>query len=383
VVSNIMAASATSGGGISDDGGSAIIERGICFGPSENPTIADSKTMDGSGTGSFASNFNGLQPDTKYYVRAYATNVVKTSYGPQQSFTTKNGKPILTTAVVTGIKPNTATSGGNITDDGGSAITARGVCWSTNPDPTTANSKTSDGSGKDGFTSSITGLQTYTTYHVRAYATNAFATTYGTNEQIFTTQVADPDGNGYNTVTINNQIWLKENLKTTKYNDGTVIPYEPDNAKWVALTTPAYCWYNNETANKDVYGALYTWYTVKTGKLCPAGWHVPSDAELTILEDYLGGLNVAGGKMKEAGTEHWAIPNTDATNTSGYTALPGGWRDGGSGVSAYLWAAGIWWTSQEYGTNAPWYRIIYYYGGAVVRTVGDPSFGLSVRCLKN
>jgi uncharacterized protein (TIGR02145 family) len=383
-VTNIMAASATSGGGITNDGGSPVIVRGICWSTSENPTINDSKTTEGSGTGNFFSNFSGLQPDSKYYVRAYATNDAKTTYGNQQSFTTKDGKPVVTTASVTSVKPTTATCGGNITDDGGSPITARGVCWNTNPDPTTADSKTNDGSGKNNFVSSITNLKPYTTYYVRAYATNAFTTTYGPNQQTFITQVADIDGNGYNTVTINDQVWFKENLKTTKFNDGTSIPYVTDYTEWAALTTPAYCWYNNETVNKDIYGALYTWYTVKTGKLCPAGWHVPSDAELTILENYLGGLEVAGGKLKETGTEHWYSPNTDATNISGFTALPGGWRDGNGGGYVWLSITGCWWSSQVYTTDAPWYRLIYYNSGIVNRpSPGDPSFGLSVRCLKN
>jgi uncharacterized protein (TIGR02145 family) len=196
--------------------------------------------------------------------------------------------------------------------------------------------------------------------------------------------VNDADGNTYNVIKIGDQVWMAENLKTTRYNDGIAIPYVTDAAAWINLTTPAYCWYNNDLGNKPVYGALYTWYTVKTGKLCPSGWHVPTDAEWTILENHLGGSTVAGGKMKETGTEHWINPNTDATNESGFTARPGGWRDGFHAGSGYLGYVGIWWSSLENTPDAPWFRKIYNNYGIIERpSPGDPSFGLSVRCVKN
>ena len=196
--------------------------------------------------------------------------------------------------------------------------------------------------------------------------------------------VNDADGNTYKVVKIGDQVWMAENLKTTRYNDGTAIPYVTDASAWINLTSPAYCWYNNDIGNKSVYGALYTWYTVKTGKLCPSGWHVPTDAEWTILENHLGGSTVAGGKLKETGTEHWINPNTDATNESGFTARPGGWRDGFHAGSANLGYIGIWWSSLENTPDAPWFRKIYNSYGIIERpSPGDPSFGLSVRCLKD
>ena len=139
--------------------------------------------------------------------------------------------------------------------------------------------------------------------------------------------IKDIEGNVYKTIAIGKQVWMTENLKTTKFNDGTSIPMVTENEAWIKLTTPAYSWYNNDsTANKNTYGALYNWYTVKTNKLCPAGWHVPTDAEWVALITYLEGFTVAGGKMKEKGIEHWKSPNEGATNETGFTALPGGYR---------------------------------------------------------
>lgn len=137
-------------------------------------------------------------------------------------------------------------------------------------------------------------------------------------------EVLDTDGNIYHTVVIGNQVWIVENLKTTRYNDGTSIPLVTGNTEWINLTTPGYCWYDNDITNKETYGALYNWYAVQTNKICPAGWHVPSDSEWTALTDFLGGESTAGGKLKEAGTMHWDSPNTGATDESGLTLLPGG-----------------------------------------------------------
>jgi len=187
MVSGITATTATCGGNITSDGGFAVTARGVCWGKSPNPTITNAHTTDGTGTGVFISNLTGLSPNTTYYVRAYATNSQGTSYGNEQSFTTLDGLPVLTTSMVSGITATTATCGGNITSDGGFAITARGVCWSISPNPTITDAHTTDGTGTGVFISNLTGLNPNTTYYVRAYATNSVGTSYG-NEQIFTTQ---------------------------------------------------------------------------------------------------------------------------------------------------------------------------------------------------
>ena len=183
----VSATTGSSGGHISSDGGASITAKGVCWSTSQNPTTANSKTTDGTGTGSFTSSITGLITGTTYYARAYATNSVGTAYGSQISITPNlsTSIPILTTSAASAIATTSATSGGNISSDGGASVTARGVCWSTSQNPTTANSKTTDGTGTGSFTSSITGLSVNTTYYVRAYATNSEGTAYGSN--LFTT----------------------------------------------------------------------------------------------------------------------------------------------------------------------------------------------------
>jgi uncharacterized protein (TIGR02145 family) len=155
--------------------------------------------------------------------------------------------------------------------------------------------------------------------------------------------VVDIDGNRYNTVKIGTQIWMAENLKTTRYNDGTKIPAVKDSASWMNLTTGALCYYKNDSVTYNAtYGPLYNWYAVNTGKLAPTGWHVPTDAEWTTLTNYLGGLDVAGGKLKETGTSHWQSPNTGATNETGFTAIPAGRRDPGTNFQVCGWIAAFW-----------------------------------------
>lgn len=186
-ISNITSTTASSGGTITDDGNSPVSSRGVCWSTNENPTISEKKTSDGSGEGSFSSSITGLSPGKSYYVRAYATNLIGTAYGNQVSMKTASILPTVTTNDISEVTSSSAKSGGNITDDGGSPVTARGVCWSTNQNPTITDSKTSDGVGIGTFTSSITGLLPSGTYYARAYATNDVGTAYGTQITILTT----------------------------------------------------------------------------------------------------------------------------------------------------------------------------------------------------
>ena len=384
---------ASSGGKISSDGGLAIIGKGVCLSTSSNPTISDSKTSDGTGMDEFISKLSALNGDTKYYIRAYATNSKGTSYGDLQSFTTyAYYKPTITTNPITNITKLSATSGGTAVSDGGLTITAKGICWSTKSNPTITDSKTSNGNGIGNFTSQLTGLQIGTTYYVRAYATNAKGTNYG-NEINFKTlsslgnQIIDVDGNTYKTVSIGTQQWMAENLKVSKYSDGTAIPNVSYNTQWSNLTTGAWAYYENDAANNAKYGKLYNWYAVsKTSNgnknVCPTGWHVPTDAEWTVLTDYLGGESVAGGKMKEVGTSNWNSPNTDATNTLLFTGLPGGFRYD-SGYYNYIGNYGYWWSSSENNTSDAWSRGLNYYSGEANSYYGNKRGGLSVRCLRD
>jgi plastocyanin len=193
-VTGVTFTAAISGGTISTDGNAAITEKGVCWSTVSNPTIADSKSSDGSGTGEFTSNITGLTTGTLYYVRAYATNSVGTAYGDEVFFlTAANQLATLTTTTVSLITATTAVSGGSITDDGGSNITARGICWGTSILPAISGSHTSDGTGKGSFVSNLTGLTTGIQYYVRAYATNSTGTSYG-NQLSFTAN-APPAGN--------------------------------------------------------------------------------------------------------------------------------------------------------------------------------------------
>ena len=304
---------------------------------------------------------------------------------------------IVTLSTVTDITSNSATSGGNISTDGGASVTARGVCWATTQNPTTANTKTTDGTGTGTFISNLKGLFPGTSYYLRAYATNSVGTSYGDEIPFKTLAItygtmSDNDGNVYRTITIGTQVWMADNLKTTKYRSGDVIPNVTLDTSWKALTTGAYCWYNNDAATyKADYGALYNWYAVADNRnIAPIGWHVPTDAEWTLLTDYLGEI-IAGSMLKETGVWHWQLPNTDATNSSGFTALPGGYRKDYDGTFSDLRQSGNWWSSTAYDAFSARDRSIFYnfyynfyYNFSFVGS--SPRFnqcGFSVRCVRD
>jgi uncharacterized protein (TIGR02145 family) len=201
---------------------------------------------------------------------------------------------------------------------------------------------------------------------------------------IFTfTECQDGDNNYYPVVQINTQLWMAENLKTLKLNDGTPLTVQPDNVLWGLYTSPCCCWYGNIFANKNIYGTLYNWYTVNTGKLCPIGWHVPTYDEWTTLSTYLAGESVAGGKLKETGTTHWNSPNTGASNETGFTALPGGYRLN-SGTFDYIRNTGLWWSSTNGGdTSIAFDWDIGYDFNGFGWFLDNSKCGLSIRCLKD
>src|SRR5665647_1585521 len=393
---SILATSATSGGNIISNGGSAVTGRGVCWSTTVNPTIASSQTTDGTGSGVFSSSITGLTPGTAYYIRAYATNSIGTVYGNQVTLTMPAILPVISTNMMSSITETTAIGGGSITSDGGEVITARGVCLSITQNPTTSNTKINNGSGVGSFNSNIAGLAANSTYYLRAYATNRIGTVYG-SEISFSTlhgsgnMVTDFDGNVYHTVTIGTQVWMVENLKTTTYRNGDPIQNVTGNTAWSALRTGAYCWYNNDATYKNTnYGALYNWYTVSDSRnMAPWGWHTPTDAEWTNLTTFLG-ESVAGLKLRETGTAHWFDTNTYATNSSGFTAIPGGQRDGfglfDSGPFNGLGTMDFWWSSTAYNATDAWARYVSYYSSSVGRDNGN-NFnkvrGYSVRCVKD
>jgi uncharacterized protein (TIGR02145 family) len=194
----------------------------------------------------------------------------------------------------------------------------------------------------------------------------------------------DPrDGQAYKTVQIGGQIWMAENLKATKFNDGEIIPLGTTKYYWSTCSKAAYCWYNNdEKTYKDSYGALYNWYTVSSGKLCPKGWHVPSLNEWNALGTYLGGNLIAGGKLKESGYSHWASPNQNATNSSNFTGLPGSSRDRKGQWSGSVGTLGAWWSSTESDSNSAYYIYLSNDSEALRNNNPEKTMGLSVRCIK-
>jgi uncharacterized protein (TIGR02145 family) len=299
--------------------------------------------------------------------------------------------PTLVTAEVTGITVTSALSGGEITADGGGDITAKGVCWNTTGEPTTADPKTNDGTGSDSFTSTLSPLIAATTYYTRAYATNEAGTSYG-EEFTFTTKIADGDGNQYTVVKIGSAVWMAENLKTTKYNDNSLIPNVTENAAWANQTTGAYCWYNNDMAfNKPIYGALYNWFAVNNGKLCPAGWHVATDAEYKTMEQSIGmaqaELDVWGWRGTDQGTKMknstgWSAGQT-GNNASGFAAIPGGYRFYQDGSFYNQNMLSYWWTATEHDATRAWYRRLDGDNAKVYRASGEKPAGKYVRCVKN
>jgi uncharacterized protein (TIGR02145 family) len=315
--------------------------------------------------------------------------------------------PIVVTTQVADIATDKATVGGKINFSGNASITDAGIIWRKSSDPESENIKTSLSKGLRPFSTILTGLIPGTQYVVKAYATNIAGTSYG-DELSFTTNtsgsqtgtVSDIDGNIYDYLTIGTQKWMVENLKVTKYNNGTAIQNVTGNTQWGALATGSYCWYDNNISNKDTYGALYNWFAVSTGNLCPAGWHVPSSDEWTVLENTLitGGYNydntTTGNKIAKAltSTSLWGASATTGTpgntdypefrNKSGFTAVPAGYRfenDGFQWINLYT----VWWSMTASSSLEAETRSVYYDWAYSHTYIFDKNRGFSVRCIKN
>jgi uncharacterized protein (TIGR02145 family) len=494
----------SSGGTIINDGGSSITSRGVCWSTNQSPTISDNKTSDGTGAGSFSSKLYDYQKLTTYYVRAYAINSKGLAYGNQVSYKTPcslqsilmslqspsnesyglslntnlewqiirqkypivfdvymdnipdpvskiaanlssgtfspNGltpgtryywkvevleppslciiltssvysfttsltvkTPSVSTTPITSYTETSAIIGGKIPDDGGAGITEYGIYLGTTRNTELSGTKLYIGSGTGSFSKSITGLNPLTDYFVRAYATNSVGTAYGVVVSFDLSSgsetVTDIDGNIYNTVWIGSQLWMAENLKTSRYADGTTIPFVNTSDDWAALneTSKAYCWYDDNIINKEIYGALYTWGAAMNGSagsnkvpsgvrgVCPTGWHLPSDAEWSILETFLGGWTIAGNKIKETGISHWAFPNPGATDESGFTGLPGGFRGYATnynGKCSGITVRGEWWSSYEL-SGTPKQRTLTVGSSYIFPFGNSRNWGLSVRCVRD
>jgi len=243
---------------------------------------------------------------------------------------------------------------------------------------------------KDTVSGTIAGLTSNTLYHYRIKAENDLGIVYSTDSTFrtvitgITGTVTDSEGIIYNTIGIGYQTWMTVNLKGIIYRNGTdSIPLVESDSLWGTLTTPAYCWYAGDSAaNYNTYGALYNWHAVKTGNLCPTGWHVPTNDDVTVLVNYVGGSGVAGGLLKETGTVHWNSPNAGATDKYGFTARGAGKR-AADGVFDFLKVEGNWWTATDYSTiNASYFNIMFNYANSFQAYLNKKT-GMSVRCIKD
>ncbi len=195
---------------------------------------------------------------------------------------------------------------------------------------------------------------------------------------------SNANNNNYQTISIGNQIWMSKNLDVSKYRNGDIIPQVTDPAQWADLTTGAWCYYANFTGNGVIYGRLYNWYAVNDPRgLSPNGYHIPTKAEFETLHSFLGGSLNAGGKMKETGTTNWLSPNTGATNSTGFTAIPGGYCDGNGEFSNFSIASYIWTATENINNNQVWYCAIFYNNNFSSLPSGYKKLGMSVRCIKD
>lgn len=393
-ISNISGSNATSGGDITDDGSSPVIARGVCWSTGTNPIIADNKSNDGTGSGSFSSNITGLNGDNVYFVRAYATNSVGTGYGISLSFTSFGRAPTAMAQPATDINSTTATLNGSINSNNLSTMVTFEYGTTTSYGSTvTAIQSPVTGGITSTVSADITGLTIATLYHYRVKAANTLGITYG-SDLTFTTVLTDVEGNTYKIVTIGDQVWMQENLKTTKYRNGDLIG--TTSSVTLDITgelNPKYQWASSVAG----YGRQYTYYAITDNRnVCPTGWHVPTDAQWTTLTDYLTnngyGFGGSGHDIAKslAATSGWTedptagnVGNDPASNnSSGFTGLPSGGRYS-NGVVKYLSYHGIWWSSTESAATFAYFRCIGYIPAEVYRGLFSKSYGLSVRCLQD
>ncbi len=323
--------------------------------------------------------------------------------------------PTVNTSNPSNVTNNSASCDGYVCSGGGGTVAERGICYGTSPNPTVVGAKVICGNGLGSFTANISGLTPGLIYYARAYATNNAGTVYGEGVQFSTLvqpicgtyTITDYDGNTYNTVQIGSQCWMKQNLATTHYADGTAL-VDGTSAGSISYDNTTKYWfvYDNILAHKATYGLLYTWVAAMNEAAsssnnpsgvqgaCPSGWHLPSDDEWKQMEMFLGMAQSQadatgwrgtdqGGKLKETGTSHWVSPNTGATNTSGFTALPGGSR-GNSGSFYYIGYSGNWWTATESSISDSWFRhLSSNFFANVYRDTSPKNTGYSVRCVRD
>ena len=394
-VTGLTTIQATFNAEVNSQGGGTVTERGAVWNISMigNPTVNSNRVPSGAGTGVYLATLTGLSGGSNYYVRAYAINNFGVAYGVEIPFSTMSGLATLTTnnviALSSGIK---ASSGGNITDGGGFPISARGVVWNTMGNPTLSDNISIDGSGLGSFISILTYLSPNSKYFIRAYAINSVGIAYGSENSFITSTLTPPlldiDGNIYETIQLGSQIWMANNLKTSRFRKGGPIPFIVGDFEWnnlgAGVNSKGWSYYNNLEENNIIFGKLYKYPSIFGDSICPSGWRVPAPEDWTMLFNYLGGTIVAGGKMKASGSTYWNLPNLEATNESGFSALPGGYRNlyGAFNDLGLLAVFATYHPLNPY-PNEP---VVLSYSNANVITRNFDHynhFGFSIRCLKN
>jgi len=402
---DIAKTTASPGGNVTADGGTPVTDRGVCWSTIEIPSLSSTKTSGGTGTGVFNCSIAGLASGTIYFIRAYATNSVGTTFGEPKQFISagKGALPSVETREVAAVLGTSAAVGGSITSFGGAPVTARGVCWNTKKTPVISNNIAAVESDRIVFTGYLAGLNEHTIYYVRAYATNSYGTSYGPEKQFTTTEVPKDDffdynGQKYNYKTIGAQTWMTENL-------AWLPAVSPTAAE--SYEKPMYYVYGYEgslvdsakaAANYKAYGVLYNWSAAT--KACPSGWHLPGMAEMTTLIDYLTnygyGFRGSGNTIAKsmAAASGWAaspMPGTigedlAGNNRSGFNALPAGQRTVSRTQKANdIGKIAILWLSSTYGREDKYaYSLALFYSNNIVQPYPtDKKQGFSVRCLKD
>lgn len=417
-VTNVTINSATIGGQITKTGNVFIYQRGIVWSTNSNPTLGTNSTSIDTVEDLFTKNINSLNANTTYYVKAYLQlqngSVV---YGNEISFLTENyTKAVVVTGAITFDQINSLIVNAEVVSST-SPVSYRGICFGTTPNPTPS---LNNGNGIGVYQIKF-GSAPNRTLYIRAYAQNMAGLSYG-NEIVYNTisnifSLSDPindrDGNTYPTFIINNQRWTQKNLNVSRFRNGDLIPQIQDRIAWLNATVPAWCYYENNTANGISFGKLYNHYAVTDPRgLAPIGWHIPSNLEARKLIYFMGEgsltngldqyLNFSNnsGPFRQVGTTFWPSPNTNATNSSGFTALPGGSRNKmvGSPIDVSLFTSpeyirASFWTSELFPnnpTNLPNAARSFAIGKSNdinslsgIGGYGDRSDGMSVRCIKD
>jgi uncharacterized protein (TIGR02145 family) len=284
------------------------------------------------------------------------------------------------------IASNAVTLGFTVESDGGSKIIDCGIYIGASENPETAGTRLQIGSDTGSYVIQVNGLSPNSQYYIKAYAKNSKGESLGAQE-IFTSPgtILDYDNNKYETVKIGNQLWMANNLKTTRYLNGDLIGTTNTPTTDISgETAPKYQWsFGGDDANSLIYGKLYTYYTISDSrKVCPVGWHIPSDTEWMTLESALGGYTIAGSSLKETGNSHWLSYNLDATNITCFKALPGGYRNSTGGFS-FKGNYGYWWSATEGDVVSAWARFLFDQSGQLSKVNFLKKNGASVRCIKD